>query len=109
VAHLRGCIGEQSDLDPSYQGFQGPLLRLALRGGLGIIASTLLSSSVLCPIQRAEYVVSARREPDGNVHLEEYRGRNMNMPQSRLQIMSKSGVHSPFCSFFIRITPKTFR
>jgi hypothetical protein len=29
-------------------------------------------------IQRAQYVVSARREPDGNVHLEEYRGRSMN-------------------------------
>jgi len=28
--------------------------------------------------QRVEYVVSAMREPDGNVHLEEYRGRSMN-------------------------------
>jgi hypothetical protein len=29
-------------------------------------------------IQRSEYAVSARREPDGNVLLEEYRGRSMN-------------------------------
>jgi hypothetical protein len=29
-------------------------------------------------IQRAEYVVSASQDPDGNVHFEEYRGRNMN-------------------------------
>jgi len=34
-------------------------------------------------IQRAEYVVSARQEPDGNVHLEEYRGRNMNKAPER--------------------------
>jgi hypothetical protein len=29
-------------------------------------------------IQRTEYVVSARQDPDGNVHFEEYRGRSMN-------------------------------
>jgi len=51
-------------------------------------------------IQRFEYVVSAARGADGNAHLDEYRGRNMDrIPQPSSHNVAVSGAFSAFLIF----------
>jgi hypothetical protein len=46
-------------------------------------------------IQKSEYAVSAKRAPDGNVRLEEYRGRSMNnAPEPSLDHVTVAGAFS---------------